>query len=113
LLSLQQIIGGHPYLLNLAFCNLAIADLSLDQLIAEAATETGIYSDRLRGYLKTLHNNPELALAYQQVVTSFEPIELNSMTAYKLESLGLIKLQGNKAIPACELYRTYFGHRLK
>ena len=109
---LERIVGGHPYLLNLAFCNLVTRDISLEQMIAQAPTETGIYGDHLRGYLKTLQNHPELTLAYQQVLTSCEPVELNSMVAYELENLGLIKLQGNKATSSCELYHLYFGHHL-
>jgi hypothetical protein len=110
--SLQQIVGGHPYLLNLAFCHLVTGDTKIEQLIEEAPTEAGIYRDHLRGHLSVLSEYPDLAAAYQQVVTSSDSVEMNSIIAYKLESAGLVKLQGNKTIPMCELYRLYFCDRL-
>ena len=110
--SLQQLVGGHPYLLNLAFCHLIIQNISLEELVQEAPTETGIYSSHLRGHLVTLRQYIELAAAFKQVVDSSEPIQLNSIAAYELESMGLIKLHNNKAEPMCELYRLYFHPRL-
>ncbi len=110
--SLQQLVGGHPYLLNLAFCHLIIQNMSLEELVQEAPTETGIYSSHLRGHLVTLRQYIELAAAFKQVVDSREPIQLNSIAAYELESMGLIKLHNNKAEPMCELYRLYFHPRL-
>jgi hypothetical protein len=112
LVSLTQIVGGHPYLLSKAFYHLVNHNTDLAEIVQQAATETSIYSDYLRSYLITLYQNPELAQAYQQVVVSPEPIFLESLTAYKLESMGLIKLHGNEASPNCELYRRYFRDRL-
>ena len=109
---LQQIVGGHPYLLNLAFCHLIIQNISLETLVQEAPTETGIYSSHLRGHLVTLRQYLELAAAFKQVVNSSEPVKLNSIAAYELESMGLIKLYVNEAVPMCELYRLYFRDRL-
>lgn len=110
--SLQEMIDGHPYLLNLALYHLIIQDHNLPKLLLEAATDGGIYRDHLRGHLAFLGQYPELADVYQQVITSTEPVNLNSLAAYKLESVGLISLQGDDAIPMCNLYRSYFGDRL-
>lgn len=110
--SLQEIVGGHPYLLNLALCHLITQNNDVQKLIKEATTETGIYRDHLRGHLVFLGKYPELADAYKQVVFSTEPVKLNSIAAYKLESVGLVELQGNEAVPMCNLYRDYFGDRL-
>ena len=110
--SLQQIVGGHPYLLNLAFYHLVTQDLSIEKLLQDATTETGIYRDHLRGYLVTFSRYPELANAYRQVVQSERPLSLNAIAAYELESMGLVKLEGNEAIPSCNLYRLYFSDRL-
>ncbi|RMF26023.1 MAG: hypothetical protein D6756_04475, partial [Cyanobacteria bacterium J083] len=43
LATLMELIGGHPFLARLAFYHLARHNLSLEELIAEAATETSIY----------------------------------------------------------------------
>ena len=82
-------------------------------MVDEASTETGIYSSHLRGHLVTLRQYLELAAAFKQVVESTEPVQLNSIAAYELESIGLIKLNNNQAVPMCELYRLYFRDRLE
>lgn len=109
---LMNLIGGYPYLARLAFYHLAKYGISVQQLIAEAATETSIYRDILHYYLAIFYNKPTLAQAFKQVIDSKESIQLESITAYQLESLGLIKLKGNEAFPSCQLYRLYFQGRL-
>ncbi len=111
--SLRQIVDGHPYLLNLAFCHLVTQNNNIEQLIAEATTDTGIYRGHLRSHLAALGKHPELAKAYKQVVQSDEAVILNPITAYELESMGLVKLKGNETTPLCELYRLYFRDRLQ
>lgn len=110
--SLTQIVGGHPYLINLTFYHLVTHNNDLDQIIREAATDTGIYRDHLRGHLVTLGQHPELAAAYKRVIESENPIVLNSLISYELESIGLVKLDRDKTAPLCELYRYYFRDRL-
>ena len=109
---LMNLIGGHPYLARLAFYNLAKYNLTLSQLIEEAATETSIYSNILRYYLAFFYNNPKLAKAFKEVVLSYQSIQLEPITAYQLESFGLINLKGNEAVVSCQLYRLYFKDRL-
>jgi hypothetical protein len=110
--SLVQVVGGHPYLVNLAFCHLVTQDNDIEKVIREAETDTGIYRDHLRGHLVTLSKYPELAAAYKQVIQSDEPVTLNSIAAYELESMGVVTLKSNESIPSCELYRAYFRDRL-
>ena len=111
--TLTEMVGGHPYLINLAFYHLKVRNADIDRTIREAATDTGIYRDYLRSYLVTLNRYPQLATAYQQVVRSSEPVTLNTIVAYKLESMGLVELRENQTVPRCELYRLYFSDRLK
>jgi transcriptional regulator with XRE-family HTH domain len=109
---LMSIVGGHPYLTRLAFYHLACQDVTLDQLLSEAITNTGIYEEHLRRHLIMLNQQPELAAAFHQVVTQSEPARLDTTYTYKLYSMGLIKRQGDRVLPRCELYRQYFQHRL-
>jgi hypothetical protein len=109
---LMDLIGGHPYLARLAFYNLAKYNLNLKELIAEAPTETGIYRDILRYYLAIFYQNSTLAQAFKKVMNSNQPIQIESITAYQLESLSLINLKGNEAFLSCQLYRLYFKERL-
>ncbi|MEM9271717.1 MAG: AAA-like domain-containing protein [Cyanobacteria bacterium P01_F01_bin.143] len=110
--SLISIIGGHPYLVRLAFYHLAKYNVTWEQLLEKISTETSIYRDILLHYLATLYHNPALATAFKQVILSDNAVTLESFVAYKLESLGLISLRGNEAVPSCQLYRLYFRDRL-
>ena len=110
--ALGTLVNGHPYLINLAFCHIVMRNNDIEKILTEAATDTGIYRDHLRGHLITLGRYPELTLAYKQVINADKPVALNSIAAYELESMGLVKLKGNETIPFCELYRTYFRDRL-
>jgi hypothetical protein len=110
--NLMEMIGGHPYLVRLAMYEISSLNVTLDQLLQEAATEAGIYSNHLRRHLKTLQQNtPEtqaLKQAFKEVVTSADPVELDSMQIYKLHSMGLVRRLDNHVLPRCQLYREYF-----
>ena len=108
--ELMNIVGGHPYLVRLAIYEVSTRKATLKQLLKDASTEAGIYSNHLRRYLETMYleENKSLKEALTKVVTSSEPVELDSMQIYKLHSMGLVQQQDNKVIPRCNLYRMYF-----
>ena len=106
--KLMAIVGGHPYLISLAFYAIATGKSTLDQILSEASTETGIYQAHLHQQLQTLTQAPLLAEGFKKVVLSSEPITLDSIQIYKLHSMGLVLQQNNQAIPRCHLYREYF-----
>src|SRR5919199_1313044 len=110
--QLMSIVGGHPYLVRVALYHMATGQLTLDQLLTLAPTESGLYGDHLRRHLWHLQQHPELAVAFTKVVTASEPVELESVLAFKLHSLGLVQLQGNYVTPRFDLYRQYFRDRL-
>ena len=112
LTPLYATIGGHPYLVNLAFYHLHQDDISVEDLLNSATAPTGIYGHHLRGHLATLQSDPKLAETMRQVVNANEAVQLDALAAYKLESMGLVQLESNWAKPGCELYRLYFGEQL-
>ncbi len=81
--------------------------------MAEAPTQVGIYRDHLMRHLTTLQDHPELAAAFTTVIMAEEPIENETLLAYKLESMGLVAILGNRVTPRCNLYRLYFREQLK
>ncbi|MFB2834177.1 AAA-like domain-containing protein [Floridanema evergladense] len=109
---LMTLLGGHPYLLQLAFYHLYRQDVAFKELLQQAATESGIYEEYLRYTLATVQAEPELEVALQQVIKSEEPVKLDPELAYKLESMGLVNMDGDRVVPSCELYRLYFGRKL-
>lgn len=106
------LLGGHPYLLQLAFYHLCREALSLDRLLQEAPTPSGIYRDRLCELFAVLEADANLKAAYRQVIAARESIKLEPYLARQLDSLGLAVLDGDRVAPSCELYRSYFGQQL-
>ncbi|HIK28935.1 MAG: AAA-like domain-containing protein [Oscillatoriaceae bacterium SKW80] len=110
--AIMEMVGGHPYLVRLALYHLARRDVTLEELLRDAPTDAGIYGDHLRRHLETLKKHPQLEAALKEIVSTKEPVRIETMIAYKLYSMGLIKRQGDRCIPRCELYRQYFRARL-
>ncbi|KAM3095269.1 AAA-like domain-containing protein [Phormidesmis sp. 146-35] len=112
LTRLWLMVNGHPYLLHLAFYCMSLGEFSIEALLEDVSTQTGIYSDHLRGYLAILQSRPMLAAAFRSVILSADPVEIDAIAAYKLESMGLVNLSGNQAMASCDLYQRYFRDRL-
>ncbi len=107
--QLMSLIGGHPYLTNIALYYLAHEIIDLQHLLSNAPKPTGIYRQHLQSYLILLQKEPQLMSAMSQLVHSSEPIELDVLVAYKLESMGLITLDGFMATLSYQIYRFYFS----
>lgn len=112
LTALHTLTAGHPYLVRLALYHFLQEKASVGKMLREAATESGIYSNYLRQYLATLQSHPELGAAFSKVLKEQNPVRLESLLAYKLASMGLVKFHGNEVELGCELYRLYFSDRL-
>ncbi len=112
LTPLVEMVGGHPFLVSVALYHLCRQAMTLSELLQSAPTQAGIYGNYLLSLLALLRDEAELASALRQVVTAKETVQLEALPAHKLESLGLIKLDGNQARLSCELYRLYFLQHL-
>ena len=110
--QLENMVGGHPYLVRLAMYKVSSQQVNLEQLLKAAPTQAGIYSKHLMQHLKTLRQASQLAEALKQVVNSSTPVELDPMDIYDLHSMGLIQRQENHVKPRCKLYRDYFSRVL-
>lgn len=112
-LALMDMVGGHPYLVRLALYHLGCQEIALEQLLQKAPTESGIYSDHLRGHLGEIEQRPKLRDAMRQVIIATEPVQLEARQAFQLLSMGLVQPKGIGMIPRCKLYRQYFRDRLE
>ncbi len=110
--ELIEMCGGHPYLIRVALYEIGRERMTLKQLLSVAPTEEGIYQDHLRRHLLNLEQDESLLNAFKQVVATNNPVQIGSSEGFKLKSMGLVKFQGNKVMPLCELYRQYFRNRL-
>lgn len=110
---LMALVGGHPYLLSVAFYNLANQSISLSQLLDSAATTAGIFTHHLQSLLSIIETQPALIAALRHVFRAAEPVEVKHTYAHQLSSLGLVVLEGNLCKPACMLYQQFFNqHKL-
>jgi hypothetical protein len=112
--ELIHLIGGRPCLLETAFERLKTSpEISLNQLIQAAPTQSGIYRKHLQVLWSQLKSEPELQSAFTAIIATDAPIAVEPTVAYQLQSMGLIKIFGNVSQPSCELYRQYFRANLK
>ena len=111
--KLMSLIGGHPYLIRLALYHLALGNITLENLLQNAPTNAGIYEEHLRRFLHTFKINPHLTQAFLEVVTAQKPVSVETISAYQLYSIGLVKRVGDKLTPSCQLYQQYFREHLQ
>ena len=111
--QLTGFVNRNTYLVRVGLYHIGRGDVTLEQVLQHSPIRAGIYGDRLQRQLWNLEQQPELLASFMRVVKSSTPVELDVVEAFKLESMGLVNLQGNLATVSCELYRQYFGDRLK
>jgi hypothetical protein len=87
---------------------IACQNITLNELLQSAPTESGIYSDHLRRHLGNLKHHPTLLEAFREVISSHSSVRFPSEQAFKLSRIGLVKLDKNEVTPRCHLYRQYF-----
>ena len=112
--QVEQLMGmleGHPYLARVGLYHISRQQTTLEQLLQNAPTDVGLFSDHLRRHWWNLKQHPELMDAIAQIVSTTKPVQLESILAFKLKSMGLIAWENNGVIPRCNLYREYF-HQL-
>ena len=110
--ELINLVDGHPYLLRVALYQIARGRITLKRLQEIAPTEEGPYSDHLRRHLLNLQADEELLAAFKRAIATHKPVDVGATAAFKLRSMGLVKLLGNDVVPLCDLYRQYFCDRL-
>jgi uncharacterized protein YneF (UPF0154 family) len=110
--QIMEMINGHPYLLQESLKSISTGRIRLSDLLKFSNTDLGIFKDHLSHYSMVLESYPELKSAMKQVAESDVPVKLEASKVHKLESLGLVKIQGNEVMPACRLYRDYFREHL-
>lgn len=110
---LMAMVGGHPYLIQLAFYHFYQQEITLKQLLEQAVTSSsGIYNDHLLALLEAIEEHPKLKTALKQVINADRPVKIDPIVAKKLDSMGLVHLDGASVSPSCELYRLYFKEKL-
>ncbi|MCT7967889.1 AAA-like domain-containing protein [Laspinema sp. D1] len=110
--ELIQLLGGHPYLVRLAFYSSASQAIPLELLIETAATETGIYREHLHEQLRAIQKHSQLMGAFRQVLREEFPLKGRQLELLRLQELGLVKIENHRMKVSCGVYGQYFGEAL-
>ncbi len=108
--KLMSLVSGHPFLIRLAIYHIACENVSLNQILENATSSKSIYAEHLRYQSLILTQQSELADAMKDILSNKNPI-LSTVTKFKLQSMGLVKLQGDNVYPRCNLYRQIIKNR--
>src|SRR5947209_17952311 len=99
----HALVGGHPYLVRRGLHEMAIRDLALAAIEAEAGHDEGLFGDHLRRLLALLSGEPELVEALRSVLDA-RPA-LSPASFYRLRSAGVLSgASTREARPRCRLY---------
>jgi hypothetical protein len=111
LASLIKLLGGHPYLLRMAFYTMATQRINVLELCRIAYNDDGPFAEHLSRYLRQLEDQEELRTAMQDILGKNKC--KNNAIFYKLRASGLVLGHSPDAVkPRCGLYAQYFKTRL-
>ncbi|MES1023627.1 AAA-like domain-containing protein [Gloeocapsa sp. BRSZ] len=112
--QLMEWVGGHPYLIQLAFYHLttsippaSVDTYQLQQLMQQATISVGIYQYHLQQVWSIVQADLLLLAAVEQLISQ-EGIIIESSIARKLECLGIARPEGDRTILRGRLYQKYF-----
>jgi hypothetical protein len=110
---LYRLVGGHPYLTRKALYMAAgsTPTCSVADLFATAQDDGGPFGDHLRDYLLRLQRKQDLIPLLRQVIDGRTLSD--ELAIYRLQALGLVRREGHKVTPRCDLYGAYFRERLR
>ncbi|RCJ18396.1 hypothetical protein A6S26_28970 [Nostoc sp. ATCC 43529] len=108
--QLMALLNGHPYLVRLALYVIASQRLSTAELFTNATADNGPFGNHLRNYLFRLHNKTELVQGMLQVIRQNI---CDERVFFRLHGAGLVRREGHKVIPRCQLYAEYFREKLR
>lgn len=107
---LVNLLGGHPYLTRQALYRVAVGETTAETMFAHALDENGPFGDHLRRHLTLFSGRPKLAQAMLGILN--HQVCPDDLLFNRLHGAGLVFRMGERILPRCELYATYFRERL-
>jgi hypothetical protein len=105
-------VGGNPHLIHLGLYQLSLPDRTLTTLIDTITHSEGIYGVHLRNQMWEIQKDPAILDAMKRLVTKGSVGDLEPQLFYKLQSKGWVLAEGQKLVPSCRLYQTFFKQAL-
>jgi Cdc6-like AAA superfamily ATPase len=110
---LQELVGGHPHLLQTAFYTLTVRGQTLDNLLDVAQSPNGPFGVHLRECQEIFDENLGLHKSFIEAISS--KTSSNHTAAETLRSLGFVLSETGtgRLLPRCSLYSLCFGEKPK
>jgi hypothetical protein len=108
--KLVSLLGGHPYLHQLALHHLAKSGTSVDTLVKQARNLNSPFDSHLEYVYTTVNGTPTLL---QGVKDLLQPRPLDETSILQLRRAGLVQRRGSKAQFRCRLYEEYFREQFR
>ena len=111
--QLMDLLGGHPYLLEVALTKITRDRISLTEFLLNAH-KSGAYNDYLWQCWLSIRQNSQLLEVLSKLLDnkSAKLNELDSALVFELYHLGLVKLDRSNVTIRCKLYYLYFQERI-
>lgn len=107
---LMELLNGHPYLVRRALYLIASGRITAAQLFRAATEDRGPFGDHLRYHLFRLHEKPTLVESLRQIIRHNSCAD--DLIFFRLHGAGLVRREGGKELPRCQLYANFFREHL-
>ncbi|MGK7928939.1 MAG: AAA-like domain-containing protein [Spirulina sp.] len=107
---LMVLLHGHPYLVRRALYVVASGQMSANELFESSLEESGAFGDHLRHHLSRIYDHKTLAQGLLQVCN--RQTCPDERVFFRLRGAGLVRREGRKVVPRCQLYEGYFREHL-
>lgn len=108
--QLNGLLNGHPYLVRRALYLVASQQLGFGELFAQAAKDQGPFGDHLRYHLFRIYDKKDMVQGLMQAIRNNTCSD--ERIARLLTAAGLIRQEGQRHVPRCQLYADYFKEHL-
>ena len=108
--KLMTLLHGHPYLVRRALYLLASERMTVEELFQNRREERGPFGDHLRYHLSRVYDHDNLVQGLLQAMN--QQACKDERTFFRLRGAGLIRREGQREVPRCQLYAEYFQEHL-
>ena len=107
---LMTLLCGHPYLTRRTLYAMVAEHIAWSELVRNASTDHGPFSDHLRHQYWGIRDKPELEKALKEIIST--NCCSDEMALFRLLRAGLVRGSGNYCTCRCGLYELYFRDKL-
>jgi hypothetical protein len=109
-IRLHKLVGGHPYLVCLAYHLIATEQTSPARLFEQACRQEGPFAEHLQRFLHLFEKYAELKVGMRQIIAG--KVCKDARVRARLGGAGLVREEGRRTVPRCKLYADYFREHL-